>query len=42
MLVKIICDLHILALSCVNQICVNIFFGDFAGEEEVTIGEYGR
>jgi len=32
--VRIICDPHVLALSCVDQICVNILFGDSAGKKK--------
>jgi len=27
---------------CVDLICINILFGDFAGEEKVYIGKHGR
>ena len=31
---RIICDPHVLALSCVDQICVNILFGDSTGKKK--------
>ena len=36
------CDLCILVLLCVDQIYVNILFGNSAREEEVSIDKYGR
>jgi len=36
------CNLRILALSCVDQIYVNILFGNSSREEEVSIDKYGR
>ena len=41
-LVRIVCDPRVLAHSCVDQNCVNILFGDSAGDEEIFIGSYGR
>ena len=37
----IVCGLHILAHSCVDQIGVNILFGDSTREEGSTINGYG-
>jgi hypothetical protein len=42
LLVKVFCDLRVQALSFVDQICVNILFGDSTGEETNNIGIHGR